>query len=282
MEYHADRFTDASVMIYAKGKLVGLLLANSREDAIHSHQGLSYGGFIVKPIIKTLDMLAMVNATLKFYAERGKRQLQIKTLPSIYRSKPTEAEALALAMLKGTITRTDSYYIIDLAEGYQPNRNRKRALKKAEASGLKLVSGCFEPFWNKVLIPNLTERFGVKPVHSLAEIELLAKRFPKQIHCYGAFLNDEIKAGVVIFETKHVAHFQYSSGTDSRNEDGALDVLFDAIIKKYLRKKYISFGSSSEGNGTILNEGLVYWKESFGAVPLTQHFYSILLSNLSS
>jgi len=82
-----------------------------------------------------------------------------------------------------------------------------------------------------------------------------------------------------MFVTETVAHFQYSSGGEDRNESAALDVLFDFIIKKYSNKKYVSFGSSSEENGRKLNEGLAYWKESFGAKTGIQSFFRFTTAN---
>ena len=48
MDYHADRFQDASLMIYRKGQLYALLPANRLGDTLYSHQGLTYGGLITK------------------------------------------------------------------------------------------------------------------------------------------------------------------------------------------------------------------------------------------
>lgn len=48
MDYHADRFQDASLMIYRKGQLYALLPANRLNNILYSHQGLTYGGLITK------------------------------------------------------------------------------------------------------------------------------------------------------------------------------------------------------------------------------------------
>jgi hypothetical protein len=58
-----------------------------------------------------------------------------------------------------------------------------------------------------------------------------------------------------------------------------LDLLFDFIIQKYSDKKYVSFGSCSEENGLKLNDGLAYWKESFGAKTTVQSFQRFTTSN---
>ena len=48
MEYHSDRFEDFSLMVYDKSELIALLPLNIIENKVYSHQGLSYGGLIVK------------------------------------------------------------------------------------------------------------------------------------------------------------------------------------------------------------------------------------------
>ena len=44
MEYHADRFTDYSLLVYDGNKLLALLPANRSGDVLYSHAGLTYGG----------------------------------------------------------------------------------------------------------------------------------------------------------------------------------------------------------------------------------------------
>ena len=43
------------------------------------------------------------------------------------------------------------------------------------------------------------------------------------------------------------------------------------------QKKYIDFGISNEGNGKILNLGLISQKEGFGAKAVVHDFYEICL-----
>lgn len=54
MDYHSDRFKDFSLMFYdEKGKILGLLPANIEGDVLYSHQGLTFGGFLIDTNIKT-------------------------------------------------------------------------------------------------------------------------------------------------------------------------------------------------------------------------------------
>ena len=41
MEYHADRFTDYSLLVYEGNKLLALLPANRSGDVLYSHAGLT-------------------------------------------------------------------------------------------------------------------------------------------------------------------------------------------------------------------------------------------------
>ena len=48
---------------------------------------------------------------------------------------------------------------------------------------------------------------------------------------------------------------------------------------KFNKTKKFSFGSSSEKNGTKVNKGLLYWKDSFKSLRSSQNFYIIKTIN---
>ena len=54
MDYHNHRFTDYSVMIYKENELYALLPANKVGDKVISHQGLTYGSFVLQDKSKFL------------------------------------------------------------------------------------------------------------------------------------------------------------------------------------------------------------------------------------
>ena len=65
-----------------------------------------------------------------------------------------------------------------------------------------------------------------------------------------------------------------------KNELGSLDYLYHHLITKVFNDKhFFDFGISNEQNGTKLNSGLLFWKESFGAQTVTQHFYEVETQN---
>ncbi|MEI7508176.1 MAG: GNAT family N-acetyltransferase [Flavobacterium sp.] len=280
MEYHSDRFNDYSLLILDQDKLVAVLPANRLGDTVYSHQGLSYGSLVVKKDIRIKEYVLLFKEIMQFLQTDGVEYFELKLLPKIYNQTIADEIDYVAFLMQSSLYRTDVYLTIDMQIAYQPNRNRKRALKIANELGIDIKEEeNFDGFWNQILIPNLQERFGVTPVHSCEEIKMLATLFPNNILLFNAFQNNCLKAGVVMFLTDNVAHFQYSSGGNDRNDTAALDVLFDFIIQKYADKKYVSFGSSSEDNGLKLNEGLAYWKESFGAKTAVQSFHRFKTSN---
>jgi len=279
MEYHKDRFEDFSLLLYKKNKLIAVLPGNRVGDKVYSHLGLSYGGFIIQDIIRFEDYVFVVKRILQYLEKRNIEKLYLKRIPFIYQSTLSEEIDYILAKLDATIEKSDSYFVIDNSRPYKPNRNRSRAIKKAKILGASISTEGIDYFWEHILKENLLKKFKVKPVHSIDEIKLLIKRFPEQIKFFSVVINNKIEASVVMFICKEVAHFQYSSANENRSENGAIDYLFDYIIKHYNNKKYISFGSSSTDKSLKINKGLAYWKESFGAKLMCQNTYFINTKN---
>src|SRR5690554_214109 len=278
MEYHKDRFEDFSLLVFQGRKLIALFPANAVLENIYSHQGLSYGGFLVKKSVTFERYIEIVQAVLKFYNTLGYLYIHIKALPDFYDSQPSQELDYILFLLNAALVRKDAYYMMPTAT-FCLNRNRKRALLKAERYNFYVErNNDFGTFWNTLLIPNLKKRFKTEPVHTKEEMLHLHQFFPDNICFFGLYEGKEMRAGAVMFISDKVAHFQYSSGDEERHT-GALDVLFNYIIKFYKDKKHISFGNSSEEGGRVLNKGLALWKESFGAQMTTQGFYRIETKN---
>ena len=146
-------------------------------------------------------------------------------------------------------------------------KNRREGINKAKRNGLTVqIDTNYDGFWNEVLIPNLEHKHQVKPVHSLEEIKMLAARFPENILQVSVYKEDKIVAGTTVFLTKTTIHPQYVSGNADKNTYGSLDLAYDFVIN-HLRddKRYFDFNISSEEDGTILNPGLIFWKETCGA-----------------
>jgi hypothetical protein len=157
-------------------------------------------------------------------------------------------------------------------------RRKKNARKN---SGSFLISRANDPteFWNDVLIPNLKQKFGAEPVHSLKEIKKLMQSFPNHIQLFEV-RDQGLLGGTVIYSTPLTAHAQYTSANTLGKEMGALDVLFHhLLIDVFQEKAYLSFGTSNGDPGQTLNRGLVNWKEGFGARTFVIDTYQIETGN---
>ena len=282
MDYHKVRFTDHSLLVFKAEKLVAVLPANKTEDTLHSHQGLSYGGLITASDLKLKDTLEVFNSILKFLEGESISTLKLKVLPSIYATTPNDETLYLLFLLKAKLERRDVLSVIDYR--FLPKSisdNRKRGLKRAKEQDLIIKEDTnFKSFWNNVLCPNLKVTHNAKPTHTLDEVLTLKTNFPNNIRQFNVYKNEEIVAGATIFETKTVAHAQYISAKENRQELGSLDALFHYLVNEVFKdKQYFDFGISNENQGLNINEGLLYWKESFGARSVAHDFYSIDTKN---
>ena len=282
MEYHADRFADFSLMIYKDGKLVGLLPANRKNDTVFSHQGLTYGGLILLAKAKMKEVLGIFKGILIFLTEHQIKKLVIKPVPTFYNILPAEEMEYLLFLASAKTECAEVASVIDFDNRLPIQKNRLEGLKKAEKHQLKIIETAdFSAFWNEILVPNLTKKHGASPVHTLEEIKQLAQNFPNNIRQFVVVdHNQKTVAGTTIFETQQVAHVQYISGDENKQQLGSLDFLFHHLIENvFADKKYFDFGTSNEKAGQHLNGGLNYWKESFGARSLVYKRFSLKTEN---
>ncbi len=280
MEYHQDRFDDNSLLIYKNEKLIAVFSANKKGSMLYSHQGLSYGGLMFQRKVSFKDALKSFKELLKFAKSEGFKTINLKLVPKIYHDYPSDEIDYFLFLVNAKLVRRDVSSTIENGNRLKIQSNRIEGKKKAEKQGLTIKEKtCFEGFWNTILIPNLEERHQAKPVHSLEEIELLHFRFPKNIRQFNVYKDDEVVAGTTIFETNQVAHVQYISANSDKQQLGSLDFLFEHLINSVFKdKKYFDFGISNENQGQNVNQGLLFWKEGFGARSVVHDFYEIDLS----
>ncbi|NMH26656.1 GNAT family N-acetyltransferase [Flavobacterium sp. SE-s28] len=277
MDYHKDRFEDHSLLVFEDGKLVALLPANLEKDGLYSHWGLSYGGFIYGIGVKLPNFLGIFQATLSYLHQNDIQALSIKEIPEIYHQVPSDEISYALFLAEAELTRCDTLSVIDKSNPLPVASNRMSGVKKAVSLGIQLIeSDKLDEFWNQLLIPNLAARHAASPVHSLEEMQLLKSRFPDKIRYFSALQEGKPVAGCIVFETETTAHMQYISADENRSEHGALDFLhYQLIMETFSGKRYFDFGTSNTNQGLNLNEGLLFWKESFGARTITQRFYKV-------
>ena len=306
MDYHADRFRDSSRMAWLNGKLRALLPANITDDGVlHSHQGLSYGGWVFpKNHVDGSDILALFECFVEQMRGEGIVAFDYKAMPEIYCSRGSADDRYALFRLGAEMTGCGLSEAVDLtrpiAFSEMQRRHLKGALKvNAEISEEKDLA----PFMT--LLENcLRERHDVSPVHTLEEMELLRSRFPQNIRVYcvrvedrrtgetGENMERELPsssdagevifpdAGVCVYDTGRVAHAQYIATTERGRELNLLTLLFHWLMtQKYADRRWFDFGISTEDNGHYLNSGLLRQKFSYGSGSLLYPRYLLRIDN---
>ena len=266
MDYHRDRFTDHSLMIYRNGKLYGLLPGNESKPIFYSHQGLTYGGLITSDKATTADICDVFCHINEYLREAGFQTVIYKPIPWIYHHIPAEEDLYALFKeCHAQLVGRNIAAVIDQQHAPRWYNIRKAGARKASQAHITIErSEDYTQYW-QILTDNLMHTYQAHPVHTLEEISLLKSCFKDNIQLYVARQEDKMLGGVLLYITPQVVHTQYISASEEGKQKHALDALFYHLIKEVFSDyKYFDFGTSNEDQGRILNSSLIYQKEGFG------------------
>lgn len=277
MDYHADRFTDASILVLAGDELAAILPATRHDDVVVSHGGLTFGGLLAGPGFTTARVVTSLQLISEALRGDGVRALIYKPVPHIYHLCPAEEDLFALHAAGARLERRDLSAAVPGGPRPAYSTERARAVRRGAAAGLDLAeSDAIEEFM-ALVGEVLRERHDTAPVHTAAEMRLLADRFPGRIRLWTATAAGEIVAGVLIYETPVVAHAQYIASGDRGRELRAGDALFDHLLRVVYPDKWFDFGISNERDGA-LNGGLMRNKEGYGARAVAYDRYVLELA----
>ncbi|MEM9678792.1 MAG: GNAT family N-acetyltransferase [Bacteroidota bacterium] len=277
MEYHSDRFKDMSLLIFKDEELVGILPANKVENVVYSHQGLTYGGPILSDNLSLSEIENILNTLNHYLKSENISTLKLKGLPKFYGNDQYHKLAEYLQKSADEIYRSDKVLAIDYSQPFTIHKTKLKHYRKNQDKEFVIREvDDLSTFWNVVLIPRLQEKHKVKPVHTLEEIMLLKSRFPDNIRQFNIYLEDEVLAGITIFDKGKVVKSQYGATTQRGEKERALEFLFLELIYKYKDegKHFFSMGTVTEDNELGYNKGLLKQKEELGCTEYSQDFYS--------
>lgn len=278
MDYHADRFTDYSLLVTdSHGKITAVLPAVKSDGEVVSHPGLTFGGLLTDSNCHHADIAVILDSLCSFLKNDGIRQLTITQPPFIYQSKPTQdVEYILSTRFNGTITRRRLLSVIDLNSGSKLSTLRKRCAARAQRASLTPgPSDDLDAFY-VMLTTNLAERHNATPVHSLDEIKLLARRFPDNIKPFIISDGTRLVGSTLLYISGQVVKTQYIASTTDGRDKGAVDLLLMSVIEMARQKgyRYLDLGSSESSPG-IINSGLLFQKEGFGAGGVCLDTYTV-------
>ena len=274
MDYHADRFTDASFILRRGGRAIAVLPLSRHDDEVVSHGGLTFGGLLSGPELTAQRAERVFDMVATALADGGVRRLVYKPMPHIYHLAPAEEDLYALHSAGARLIRREVTTALRAHTSVQHSQERRRAIRLGRSSGVQLAESSPIEEFVELLAAMLHERHGLKPVHTAAELRLLMARFPQAIRLFVATFETVLVAGVLIFETPAVAHAQYIAAGSRGRQLGATDSLLAHLVEEVYPDRWFDFGVSNERNGD-LNAGLQRFKEGFGARTILHDQYAL-------
>jgi len=274
MDYHSDRFTDHSLMVYRRNNLYAVLPANVAGDTFFSHQGLTYGGLVMSDRTTAADVVQIFKDLNYLLRAEGIKRVVYKPTPWIYHRQPAEEDLYAVVEVCGAQLSRGLSSTVSREYLNKWYRIRECGARKAREAGITIVEADdYSAFW-PILAKNLRDRYGLTVVHSQEEIQLLHSRFPDRIRLVVAKQGEETLGGTVLYCSDRVVHSQYIAASPRGKELHVLDLLFQQVIAEALETHaFFDFGISTEKHGTYLNDQLIYQKEGFGGRGICYDWY---------
>jgi hypothetical protein len=283
MEYHVDRFHDHSLLFFHGGKLAAILPCNEHDNKLISHGGLTFGGFVTDTRMTAVAMLDCFSILRDYMKVNGLIELLYKKIPYIYCAYPSDEDLYALYVNGAILERRDLTSCIYIPARLEFSTLRKRKVKKASGEKVDVVESTDYDGFFLILDRMLRDDHQTTPTHSAKEMKLLASRHPENIRLFAATMHDQMVAGVIVYETSFVAHTQYLVNSPEGKRTGALDLIIEFLIKeRYRNIRFFDFGISNESHGLILNEGLIFYKQGFGARGIAHDFYKLSVYSIKS
>ncbi|WP_426269448.1 GNAT family N-acetyltransferase [Dyella kyungheensis] len=277
MDYHADRFTDRSLIVERGSEIVAVFPASVRDTVVTSHGGLTYAGLIATHDLRADNTLAVFELMGEHYRQAGISQVIYKPVPHVFHAYPAEEDLYALQRVGARLLRRDISSVVPLRERVSFSDARRRAVRRAAAAGVHVRRGHDLANYH-ALLGEVLRRHEAVPTHSLAELQLLQSRFPGQIILHEARQGDTLLAGVLVYDFGRTVHSQYIAASEEGRLIDALSLLLGELVSEtYADRTYFSFGISTEQQGSVLNSGLIAQKESFGARAVVHDFYEWVL-----
>lgn len=292
LAYHPEgTFTDASLMFYKDDHLAAVLTAAAVEQdekkILTSHPGASYGGLVLSPKYGMKETGEIIEGLMTYAAQNGYAGIRLFRLPPpsvrkkysddqeywLYQKgwKVFRFELATSLFLKGLTEET-------LLESYEGKcRNAVRQGMKGGAT--VSLSTDVDQFW-PVLEETLNARHGTKPTHTAEAFKALCASCPGEVRLLAAEHEGKIIAGIVFMTLHNKALYTlYIAQNFEYQNLRPLPLLVHEVAKLALTegRDVLHFGISTEDGGKEVNEGLFFFKESFGGVSVRRESWECTL-----
>ena len=280
LDYHPEgRFTDDSLMVYQKGRLIAVcpacVLQNGASEEFFSHKGSTFGGPVIKSDYYTAERVTHIIKTLDAYLETKYSKATFKITPGLF-SKDSDSLLQYCMEYCGYTGYSELNTYIDLQSLPEDiidafDRNKLRNIRKCMEHNLSFreirdreeLAG-----FHDLLTVNLS-KYGVTPIHTLDDIcDFAYSRIPGNVKFYGVFDGNIMRAaGMMFVFGNDVIHAQNLSADYTFEDYSAITYLYYKVIDDAKKSgfKKLTWGVSTENQGKTLNFGLIRNKESYGS-----------------
>lgn len=281
LSYHPpERFEDHSlVFVGKKGNRVAVFPAavvdSNDLHVLQSHPGATYGGFVVDGRATIGSDYEIVDLLVEHAREQEFDAIRMRVPEKIFLRRWCDEVDTALFRAGFSIIGRElscAFRLDGIAEDEILSRfadNGQRNVRKAMREGVVArETEDYEGFW-KILRRNLETSHGVKPTHTLEEMTRLRELMGPRVMLVGAYQEDELLAGSVLFFFNDVAaHTMYLAQDYEFQQLRPLNLTIHEVLVQCHRRgvRYVNFGVSSEPGtrGLEVNMGLHAFKRSCG------------------
>lgn len=276
LNYHpAERFVDHSLLFSKKDHDFAVFPAAEMDGPegrmLISHPGSSMGSFAVPEDLSFSDANSLADSLIVYAKQEGFDSIRLTIPPAIYHRRFSNYIDFALIQNGFEYQRREVSSVLFLEPSIEKTLSKfkpthRTAVRKAEKSGIHVEPSSNLAGFYDILKKNLSIRHGVQPTHNLEELQKLMKIFPDRINLFGAFLNEQMIAGVVNFcVSDSVVLAFYISHDESYQNYRPINLLFYRIFEWAIGKGYSIFDFGIFTVNEEPNLGLARFKENFGA-----------------
>lgn len=292
LAYHpAERFEDESLIFLDGEKIIGLLPAAKKTDNgkifLVSHPGASYGGLVLPLGSGMKETGEMLEAVKDFAEKKGYAGISFLRLPpSSLQVESSEDQQYWMYRQGYQMTRCEMDGAVDVSSMNETDilasltGKCRNMVRQAERGNVRVsISDDFKTYWS-LLESVLEARHGAHPTHTLDEIIRLKSLLPNDIRLLAAFINGKMVAGTVLVTINSRAIYTLYMAQDYASQKfHPMHLVLVEALKLAIREKRraLHLGVSTEDGGTKVNEGLFFFKESFGCRPVRRESWELAL-----
>jgi hypothetical protein len=287
LSYHRQsKFIDASLIFRKKERIIALLPAALKETGgekvFFSHPGASWGGLVWQEPLKYSETKEICEKVTAFAQSLKCHRIEITLSPLIYQKTPNDYLSFVLLQLGYIYGKRELSNVINLdsidLQTLLNNKSVKQGVNQTKRLNIEIEkdSDDWESFYELLRI--LLEKKGKKPTHSLADLRMLKRMFPKDILLWTAYEDGKLVGGRCNWRVqKGIWLFFYSACIEKYRSKRVITRLYYESICDFIREKahYVDMGTSSIN--MEVNDGLISFKENFSAYGI---FRDTLIKNL--